>query len=145
MSLSDNFVPVHIADELDVKNYSSDCWINKLSIFDQSFPLLDGKKIALIGIVSEESKYEANHVRNFLYSMTKIEYASIFVDLGNFIFDYQDGRIQEKLGFTLSEIIGAGLIPILIGSSQELTYAQYMAFEYLERYVNIISVDSKID
>ncbi|MBT3301325.1 MAG: hypothetical protein HOD63_14325 [Bacteroidetes bacterium] len=145
MSLSDNFVPVHIADELDVKNYSSDCWINKLSIFDQSFPLLDGKKIALIGIVSEESKYEANHVRNFLYSMTKIEYASVFVDLGNFIFDYQDGRIQEKLGFTLSEIIGAGLIPILIGSSQELTYAQYMAFEYLERYVNIISVDSRID
>ena len=77
MSLSETFIPIHIEDELNVKNYSSDCWINRVTIHDKSFPTLDGKKIALIGIVSENSSFEANHVRNYLYSMTKIEYASV--------------------------------------------------------------------
>ncbi|MBL6962677.1 MAG: formimidoylglutamase [Bacteroidetes bacterium] len=145
MSLSENFIPIHVEDELNVKNYSSDCWINSVAIHEKLFPILDGKKIALIGIISEDSNFEANHIRSHLYSMTKLEYASVFADLGNFMFDHQDGKIQEKLGFTLSELITSGLIPLLIGNSQELTYAQYLAYEYLEKYVNIINVDSRID
>jgi formiminoglutamase len=145
MSLGDYFIPINVKDELDVKNFSADCWINQIKIHDKSFPSLEGKKIAIIGIVTEESRYESNHIRNYLYAMTRKEYASIIVDLGNFLFDHQDGRIHEKLGFSLSEIITAGLIPILIGPSQDITFSQYLAYEYLERYINILNVDSRID
>lgn len=144
MSISENFIPVY-KSELNIAGSNEDSWLNNIRIYDDQFPSLEGRKIAIIGVVSEESNFENNYVRNFLYSYTRKEYGEQVVDLGNFLFDVEDEKIFEKFGFTLSEIIDKGICPIIIGYSQEVTYALYLAYEYLKKIVNVAIIDSKID
>jgi arginase family enzyme len=37
------------------------------------------------------------------------------------------------------------IIPIIIGGSQDLTFALYRSFDELEQMVNLVSIDSKFD
>lgn len=45
----------------------------------------------------------------------------------------------------VTELIKNDVFPIIIGGSQDLTYAVYQAYEKLEQTVNIIDVDSGLD
>jgi formiminoglutamase len=45
----------------------------------------------------------------------------------------------------LSYLIKNKIIPIIIGGSQDLTYANYRAYDMLEQTVNIVAVDNKFD
>src|SRR5690606_5285696 len=45
----------------------------------------------------------------------------------------------------VEELIKQGVFPIIIGGGQDLTYAQYMAYEKLEQKVDLVVVDSKFD
>ena len=45
----------------------------------------------------------------------------------------------------LVELIERNIIPIILGGSQDLTFAQYKAYEKLGRIINIASVDSQFD
>jgi hypothetical protein len=42
-------------------------------------------------------------------------------------------------------LIKDGIIPIIIGGSQDLTYANYLAYENLEQMVNLVTVDPRFD
>jgi len=145
MNLSDLFLPVNINEELNVNNNTSDCWINNISIHDRTFPDLTGKKIAIISVINEKSDFEGNLIRNHLYSYTKKEYAKTIADLGNFMFDSSDIKIFEKFAYALSELISLGMIPIVICNSQDVTYSQYLAYEYLKKYVNLTCIDQRLD
>lgn len=144
MKLSDNFIPV-FKHELNIASSNSDSWLNNISIYDNDFPDLDKKKIAIIGVVSEDSNFENNHIRNFLYSYTKKEYGLQVADLGNFLLEKDSPKVYEKLAFTLSELIAKDICPILIGYSQEITWSMYMAYEYLNKIINMVNIDSVID
>jgi len=43
------------------------------------------------------------------------------------------------------ELIKEGILPVILGGSQDLTYAQYIAYQKLEETVNIVSVDASFD
>jgi len=145
MNLSDLFLPINIQEELNVKNNTSDCWMNNLEIHDKNFPDLVGKKIAIITVVNEKSDFEGNLIRNHLYAYSKKEYTKTVADLGNFLFENTDVKIFEKFGYVLSELISQGIIPLVICNSQDVTYSQYLAYEYLKKYVNLSCIDQRID
>jgi arginase family enzyme len=44
-----------------------------------------------------------------------------------------------------SNLIKKKIIPIVIGGSQDLTFALYRSFDELEQMVNLVSIDSKFD
>jgi len=44
-----------------------------------------------------------------------------------------------------AELIKKRIIPIVIGGSQDLTYAMYRAYDNLDQMVNLVAVDSKFD
>jgi arginase family enzyme len=44
-----------------------------------------------------------------------------------------------------SKLLKNGVIPIIIGGSQDLTYALYRGYDELEQMVNLVSIDSKFD
>ncbi len=116
------------------------------------FPSLENKKIAIIG-VNEGRASEGNYgtgdglenIRKELYNLYPGNWPTNVVDLG----DIQEGNTIEDTYFALGELltnlIKNGIIPIIIGGSQDLTYANYRAYDKLEQTVNIVAVDSKFD
>jgi arginase family enzyme len=49
--------------------------------------------------------------------------------------------LRNVIGYLLN----ANIIPVIIGGSQDLTYANYLAYEALGKIINIVSVDNQFD
>lgn len=85
-----------------------------------------------------------NEVRKYLYALSAKEKQNI-IDLGNI----KQGNTINDTYFALSTIVEQlvknNIIPIIIGGSQDLTYANFLGYQNLEQTVNIVSVDSKFD
>ena len=145
MELQEIFIPINVKDELDIDLFSDDCWFNSVEIHERDFPSLVGKKIALFTIVSNKNDKSNNIIRNYLYAMTKKEFGKIVADLGTFVYDPIEESIHSKLAYVLSELQSEGIIPLMIGSSQESTYSQYLAYEFLKKYCSLVTIDSRID
>lgn len=44
-----------------------------------------------------------------------------------------------------ADLIREGILPVILGGSQDLTFAQYVAYQKLEETVNIVAVDASFD
>lgn len=117
-----------------------------------NFPSLENKKMAIIA-VNEGRAAEGNYgtgenldtIRKELYQLYPGNWPVNLVDLGTI----EQGNTIEDTYFALKEIITflikKSIIPIIIGGGQDLTYANYRAYDELEQNVNIVAVDSKFD
>jgi arginase family enzyme len=83
-----------------------------------------------------------DQIRDRFYALKQANYPYKIVDLGNL-------RIGETLGDTYAavsvimvELLRNGIVPVVLGGSQDLTLAQYMAYQKLEETVNIVAVDA---
>jgi len=145
MEIKDFFIPVNIDRDVCPANITPDSWVKSIAVNDTKFPQLENKKIALIGLVSAQYPNEANNIRGFLYSLKRKEYAQIVADLGNFEFKDNNPKTFEKFGFVLSELHARNLVPVIFGGKQEITYSQYLAYEYLKKLANFVMIDPMID
>ena len=77
-----------------------------------------------------------------LYQLFPGNWITKIADLGNI----RQGSTIEDTYFAVkevtSELIKRNIIPIIIGGGQDLTYANYRAYDVLEQTVNIVSVDN---
>jgi formiminoglutamase len=118
---------------------------------ENGFPDLEGAQIAIIGV--KEDRASVNNkgcadavdlVRNKLYKL-KAGIKVNVVDLGNI----NPGHSVNDTYFAVSDVcatlIKQNIIPLIIGGSQDLTFAQYRAYESLEQTINMVSVDSSFD
>ncbi|MBW4359769.1 formimidoylglutamase [Flavobacterium taihuense] len=118
---------------------------------DDSIPDLEKIDIAIIGVLEnrEDSKamsdVHLNAIRKELYGMFPGNWKASIADLG----DILAGNSKEDTFFALkkiaSSLIKKKIIPIVIGGSQDLTYALYRAYDDLEQMVNLVAIDSKFD
>ncbi len=118
----------------------------------EKFPSLEGVQIALIG-VNEDRKSVDNkgcaeapdHVREYLYPLQTHWNRLNIVDLGNI----RQGHTVEDTYFAVKEVVSAlikkDIVPVLIGGSHDLTYANYLAYENIGRVINIAAVDPVFD
>lgn len=126
----------------------------KIKIYSkqQGFPDLEGARIAIVGVLENRNdinyigeEFNFNEVRKSLYSLFPGNWSSTIVDLG----DINKGESVEDTYFALKTIleilIPKKIIPIILGGSQDLTYANYRAYDSLAPMVNIVNVDSKFD
>ncbi len=118
----------------------------------EQFPDLEGVQIALIGVEEDRMALgnhgcgkAPDHVRSYLYKLYSHWSSLSIVDLGNI----KSGNTVEDTYFALKEVINhlikRNILPVLIGGSQDLTYANYLAYENTGRVVNIASIDSVFD
>lgn len=115
------------------------------------FDKYDQYKIAIIG-VGENRGAQSN---NDLVDITKIRKNFYALYPGNWdlkIVDLGDVLAGEKLEDTYyllkiitAELISNKVIPIVLGGSQDLTYALYRAYEILDQMVNLVVIDSRVD
>jgi len=116
------------------------------------FPELVGIHVAILGVRedrrsvdNEGCAYAAEQVRQQLYRLFPSQENVLLADLG----DIRKGYAVEDTYFALSsavaQLIKEGILPVIIGGSQDLTYANYMAYEQLGQIINIVSVDPRFD
>jgi arginase family enzyme len=127
---------------------------HKISAFykNSSCPEIEGNNLAIIG-VKEDRKSVNNfgcetgpdEIRKKLYKLFPSKLNMNLVDLGNI----KRGHSAEDTYFALSEVcaelIKNDIIPIIIGGSQDLTFANYRAYEKLGQIINVFAVDSSFD
>lgn len=116
-----------------------------------AFPDLNKIKIAILGVLENrgDKKAIANvdlvPVRKELYSLYPGNWDASIADLG----DILAGNSVEDTFFAVKKVVASlikkKIIPIVIGGSQDLTYALYRAYDDLEQMVNLVAVDSKFD
>lgn len=117
-----------------------------------SFPDFEGIQIAIIGVLEERNAFgnkgcmlAPDAVRRFLYQLSPGSPVLRIVDLGNI----KSGATIEDTWYALSQsvafLIKKNIFPVIIGGSQDLTYANYLAYEKLEQTVNMVTIDSRLD
>jgi len=154
MEISLYFDPV----ELDRLNFVKDPEVNRFGDIVEFAQEVDpendfkGYDVAIIGIA--EDRNACNNagcalapveIRKYLYRLFKFDNKLKIVDLG----DIRQGNELKDTYFalktTLAPLIQSGVVPIVLGGSQDLTYAMYLAYESLGRIINMVSIDSKFD
>ncbi len=118
----------------------------------QGFPQVETCKIAIFGVSEEKNAFNnmgcseaPDEIRKQFYQLFKHNNMPPIVDLGNFKIGKTANDTYIALSEILSTLIEAGITPIILGGSQDLTYANYCAYEQLNQTINIVSIDSKFD
>lgn len=145
---------------IELPNYNLEGEINDgrigdfLKIYSEKngFPNLEGIDVAIFGI--KESRLSINNfgsskapdrVRNYLYGLYAVSSKMKVADIGNI----NAGHDLEDTYFAVKTITEAllknNIIPLIIGGSHDLTYANYLAYENMGQIINITSIDSSFD
>ena len=116
---------------------------------ENDFPDLEGAELAIIGV--EESRRAVNNkgcekapdvVRKYLYALYSFSLKTKIIDLGNIKAGAEVDDTYFALKNIAAELLERGIIPIIIGGSQDLTYANYLAYERMGQIINITAIDS---
>jgi arginase family enzyme len=116
------------------------------------FPDLQNVQIAIVGVLEDRNAEDnlgcgenLQAIRKQLYQLFPGNWHTNIADLGNII----KGNSVEDTYFAVTtlttHLLKNNIIPIIIGGSQDITYANYRGYDALEQTVNLVSVDSKFD
>jgi len=149
MDFSEYFESVNL-DKGDLNfDYTDKQFLNTIELYkDQNVSEFN---IAIIGVGEERNSTNEgcaiapNHVRKYLYRLIGFDASIKIIDLGNLKIGATCEDTYFALSSILEELIKKNVLPIIIGGSQDLTYANFLAYKNLEQTVNLVSIDSKFD
>ncbi|MFM2201024.1 MAG: hypothetical protein RL040_224 [Bacteroidota bacterium] len=113
---------------------------------------LEGMKVAILGVKESRGSLEQGETanapetfRNFFYKLHRFDQPLPIIDLG----DIRAGESVNDTYFALNQtcevLMRKGILPVVIGGSQDLTFAIYQAYEKMEQTVNLVTVDYRLD
>jgi arginase family enzyme len=119
---------------------------------DGRFPDLAETDIAIFG-VNEDRLSENNEgcamgadiVRKHLYTLFAGNERVKIADLGDIMQGYAVDDTYFAVTNVVYELISHGIIPLIIGGGQDLSYPVYRAYENLGQIINIVAVDPMFD
>ena len=147
------FSPINTEDILGSRPLKEFQFGTLFSIHDDTgFPILDLVDIAIIG-VAEDRNAENNDgcnlapdaVRAYLYKLYGGSFTIRVADLGNINPGHTSEDTYFALRSTVDSLIRRNIVPLIIGGSQDLTYAQFLGYKDLEQTINVVAVDSVFD
>jgi formiminoglutamase len=83
--------------------------------------------------------------RQSFYSLFVGEWTAELFDLGVIKPGNQVTDTFNAVKEVVAELVKSDVVPIVIGGSQDITYAMYQSYEQLEQTINLISVDPRLD
>ncbi|MDT0293506.1 formimidoylglutamase [Mesonia ostreae] len=118
----------------------------------EDFPNLEQVQIAIFGVVENRKDTKAPHayfdftaIRKEFYQLHSGNWDIQIADLG----DIMSGDSVEDTYFAVKsvvfELLKQNVIPVILGGSQDLAYAQYRAYDDYGSMVNYVNVDSRFD
>ncbi|RIA08862.1 arginase family enzyme [Flavobacteriaceae bacterium MAR_2010_72] len=124
----------------------------KIHTKQRGVPELDNVKLAIIGVLENrndinylDETIHFNEVRRSLYGLFPGNWYTDIADLGDILKGDSVEDTYFALRTTITVLIEKKIIPIILGGSQDLTYAVYRAYDNLQPMVNIVNVDSNFD
>ncbi|WP_026837500.1 formimidoylglutamase [Gillisia sp. JM1] len=127
---------------------------SQLLVHTQSsgIPDLENVQIAIVSVNEnrlaegyEDEFLNFNKIRRSFYSLFPGNWHLNIADLGSI----EKGEAVEDTYFALQslvkELLKKNIIPVILGGSQDLIYAQYRAYDFVEQMVNLVNVDSRFD
>jgi formiminoglutamase len=115
------------------------------------FPELKGIDIAIFGVIEDRNAVSNNgcadgidEIRKKLYALKRNWNCSV-ADFGDVFPGEEVSDTYFAVSSVVSQCIKENVLPIIIGGSQDITFANYQAYEALEQVVNIVSVDNAVD
>jgi formiminoglutamase len=126
----------------------------KILVHDElnGIPSLADADIAILGVQEDRNSFRqhpcsagADAVREKLYQLYPGRWHKKIADLGNI---YKGETVEDTyfaLNEVATEVIKNNAVLVIIGGSQDLTYANYRAYDNLEQTVNLTSIDSRFD
>ncbi len=118
---------------------------------NHEFPDLEKTKIAIIGVLENRGdnlayqEVDLTELRKELYSLFPGNWEFTIADFG----DILPGNTPEDTYYAVkkitSQLIKQNILPIIIGGSQDITYALYRAYDELEQMVNLTVIDKTFD
>ena len=154
MDISIYFEKIELAKILDTELLMSK---HLGSIIDKNtkedgFPDFYGAQLAILGV--NESRASINNancslapdiIRSYLYLLFSPENNIKIIDLGNI----KPGNSLNDTYFAVRDVVSTllknNIIPVIFGGGQDLTYANYLAYESLGKIINIVSVGNSFD
>ncbi len=155
MDIVNFFDPVDLQEmNLSPDTLQQNRLVDIVRIFSEpdNFPDYNQADLAIIGVGEERNAFNnpgcsmaADHVRQYLYRLFPGPYPIKLVDLGNIKNGHAVSDTYFALSSVIAELIGKNVLPVIIGGSQDLTYANYQAYQSLGQIINIVAVDSMFD
>ncbi|MFP5080522.1 formimidoylglutamase [Pedobacter sp. JCM 36344] len=154
MSLSDFFSPVNLEKFTPKAGFYTSQLGLKATFFQDSFPDLGEDKydMAIVGVQDDRAAVNnegcalaPDYFREQFYTLHEGPYFTRLVDLGNIRAGASISDTYVALKMVVSELVKLNIVPVIIGGGQDLTYAQYLAYELLEQKVDLVVIDSKFD
>lgn len=151
-SLQDFFSPLNDEISQQKADYNSSQIGFSINSYFTSFPDLEDIDIAVFGVMDDRNAINnlgcslgADVFRQHFYPLYEGFQKSKIADLGNIRAGESVTDTYAAVKTVVEELIKQGVLPIVIGGGQDLTYAQYQAYEKLEQKVDLVVVDSRID
>ena len=124
----------------------------KIHTTTHGIPDLDDVNIVILGVLENRNHidyigeaFNLNEIRKSFYALYPGSWNTVVADIG----DINKGETTEDTYFalkeTLSVLIAKNIIPIILGGSQDITYANYRAYDSLIPMVNIVNVDCEFN
>jgi formiminoglutamase len=153
MNLNNYFNPVELEKPEKTEIPDDSAFSRNIRVNTPSNPIDDisNYDLAILGVPEDRNSLNKgvslapDQIRARLYQLYKINDKLKIIDLGNL----KDGNTYNDTYFGLRdvmvELLNNQVISIIIGGTQDLTYASYMAFENHKHSINLVTVDSVID
>lgn len=124
----------------------------KLHSLSSGIPDLENIKIAIVGVKEnrladgvEDEFLNFSKIRRSFYSLFPGNWNLNVADLG----DIEKGETVEDTYYALQSLVVSllkeNIIPLILGGSQDLIYAQYRAYDKFDKMVNLVNIDSRFD
>lgn len=98
-----------------------------------------------LAVNNEDEILNFNGIRKSFYSLFPGNWYLNIADLG----DIEKGETVEDTFFAVqtlvAELVKRKIIPVILGGSQDLIYAQYRAYDKIAQMVNLVNIDSRFD
>ena len=124
----------------------------KIHTAKNGIPDLDNFDLAIIGVSENRNSVEylgdklnLNEIRKSFYNLYPGNWSKNILDMGNLIHGNEIKETYSRLVSLLTILFEKKIIPIIIGGSQDLLYANYRAYDEYKNTVNIVNVDSNFD
>jgi formiminoglutamase len=118
----------------------------------KGFPDLDQVQVALLGVPDDPGHANPrscaqapDSVRAQFYSLYAPAEGLHLADLGDIRPGATAKDTQYAVAESVAELIRRNIVPVILGGGQGNTFAQYLAYEKLERTANLVCLDPRFD
>jgi len=115
-------------------------------------PTMEGVRLAILGVSEYRNSYEQktapinlNEFRKEFYKLIVGNWNLQMIDLGDVPMGNQVEDTYVVLKEVVEELLSFGIVPIVIGATQDVSYPLYRSFDSLGELIHMVAIDHRFD